>query len=73
VKAAYLANYIWWALHNLKNSEASEVMDTIPVAKGLILLSAKCCLQRAGCLQRLPKPARLCRSHQVNFRQEKNS
>lgn len=68
MKAAYLANYIQWELHNLKNGKASEVMDTIQVVKGLILLSAKHRLRRAECLQRPPKPARLGQSQQVKFR-----
>lgn len=68
-KAAYGADYTWWASHSFRDGEASEVMDTTQVAEGLILLSAKHHLQRVGCLQRPPKPSWLCQSLQGRFRQ----
>lgn len=57
VKAAYGADHMWWVSRHFRDGEASEVMDTTQVAEGLILLSAKHHLQRAGCLQYPPKPS----------------
>lgn len=66
------ADYMWWASCSFRDGEASEVMDITQVAEGLILLSAKHHLQRAGCLQRPPKPSELCRSRQGRFRRGKH-
>lgn len=72
VKAAYGADHMWWASRRFRDGEASEVMDTTQVAEGLIPLSAKHHLQRAGCLQYPPKPSWLCQSRQGRFRQGKS-